>query len=385
MVGSSLPPRTGARVIDIIAEQTTRGPDAVAVSVDDRSLSYRDLLRRVDRLAEDPRPCSAGPTYSAEWVVALLAALASKVTDGPDRLSHVIGMREAIGIGPDDRVLVIAPSDEMAVRECLAALTAGAELVLPSTPDGIRSQVERYQPTVVFALGREVSALAGVEEPGLRVVCVDTEPPRPVPMAGTLLFLPLAPAGTVWRVEDGRWLGAPLCGVRLDVRDRFGLALPAGLPGELLLDGSPTGVLVRRVRPDALQWLGPVVPDQLDPALQDTPYVAPRNEVEQVIATIWGELVDVERIGVHDNFFQVGGHSLLAMQVITRLTAVFQVEVPVRALFEEPTVAGLAECIAGLERRPGQASQIARIWQHVRTGETGEPAMAATRGAADVR
>jgi acyl carrier protein len=71
-------------------------------------------------------------------------------------------------------------------------------------------------------------------------------------------------------------------------------------------------------------------------------YVAARTPVEELLAAIWCEVLGVEQVGVHDNFFHLGGHSLLATQVSSRLRETFQVELPLRALFEYPSVAGLA-------------------------------------------
>jgi len=71
-------------------------------------------------------------------------------------------------------------------------------------------------------------------------------------------------------------------------------------------------------------------------------YVAPRNVSEQVLASIWCELLKLDRVGIHDNFFELGGHSLLAMRVATRIRDAFQLELPLRTLFEAPVLADLA-------------------------------------------
>ncbi len=71
-------------------------------------------------------------------------------------------------------------------------------------------------------------------------------------------------------------------------------------------------------------------------------YVAPRDEAEEKVAGAWAAVLGVERVGALDHFFDLGGHSLLATQVASRLRDAFGVEVPVRLLFDAPTVAGLA-------------------------------------------
>jgi acyl transferase domain-containing protein/acyl carrier protein len=70
-------------------------------------------------------------------------------------------------------------------------------------------------------------------------------------------------------------------------------------------------------------------------------YVAPGNETEQKIAKIWEKLLGVSNPGIHDNFFELGGHSLVAIQLISRLREAFGVELPLRIVFENPTIAGL--------------------------------------------
>jgi len=79
-------------------------------------------------------------------------------------------------------------------------------------------------------------------------------------------------------------------------------------------------------------------------------YLAPRGPVEELIAGIWSELLGIDRVGSEDSFFELGGHSLLATQLVSRLRRVFGVDLPVRQLFEAPTLARLAERVQAAGR-----------------------------------
>ncbi|HEX8694827.1 MAG TPA: beta-ketoacyl synthase N-terminal-like domain-containing protein [Longimicrobium sp.] len=80
------------------------------------------------------------------------------------------------------------------------------------------------------------------------------------------------------------------------------------------------------------------------PAL-DSDYHAPAGAAEEILVDAWRELLGIAEIGVHDDFFQLGGHSLLGMQLISRVRETFGVELPLRAIFHAPTVAGMAALI----------------------------------------
>ncbi len=79
------------------------------------------------------------------------------------------------------------------------------------------------------------------------------------------------------------------------------------------------------------------------PQAQAAEFIAPRNDVEEKVAKIWCDVMGRERIGVTENFFELGGHSLLATQIMSRISKTFSVELPLRVIFEAPTVAGVAK------------------------------------------
>jgi amino acid adenylation domain-containing protein len=96
------------------------------------------------------------------------------------------------------------------------------------------------------------------------------------------------------------------------------------------------------------------VPDRSRSELEKA-FVAPRTPVEQTLADIWREVLKLERVGIHDNFFDLGGHSLKATQVVSRVCEALQANVPLRALFEAPTIEELANMI--MEKRVARASE----------------------------
>ena len=82
-----------------------------------------------------------------------------------------------------------------------------------------------------------------------------------------------------------------------------------------------------------------------DRSLLENKFIAPRTPHEKEIARIWGEVMSLENPGIHDNFFELGGHSLLATRVISRINFTFGIQLPLRELFESPTIAGLAQSL----------------------------------------
>ena len=177
---------------------------------------------------------------------------------------------------------------------------------------------------------------------------------EPGEIAATLAEHPGVGDGIVVAREDGpgdRRLVAyivPAVGASPPGTDELRGFLQARLPGHMIpsafvvLDAmplTPSGKVDRRALP---------APEHTRAGLEDL--VTPRTPVEEAIAEIWIALLKLERVGVHDNFFALGGHSLLAAQLVARLRAAFGLDLPLRALFETPTVAGLAERIEATSR-----------------------------------
>ncbi|HEX2094684.1 MAG TPA: amino acid adenylation domain-containing protein, partial [Longimicrobiaceae bacterium] len=148
--------------------------------------------------------------------------------------------------------------------------------------------------------------------------------------------------------------GDPLPGLRQ--------ALRAELP-EYMVPGAFVALDALPVTPNGKVDLRALpAPDGLHGGARE--YVAPRTALEEVLAAMWAEVIGVERVGMRDNFFEVGGHSLLAARVVARIR-VLKVEVPVRALFEAPTVEELAQYITKQEPVPGRTEMIAGILRKV--------------------
>ncbi|HYG65055.1 MAG TPA: amino acid adenylation domain-containing protein, partial [Thermoanaerobaculia bacterium] len=164
-------------------------------------------------------------------------------------------------------------------------------------------------------------------------------------------------------------------------------APPESRPWSAYTNDPLRGQLARRLAPELRAFLGTRLPDYMLPAafvpLEAMPltpngkldhralarlglaadlsqgadrYAAPRTPTEERLAAIWADLLKVPRVGAEDDFFTLGGHSLLATQAVSRVRDAFGVELPLRALFEAPTVAGLAAVIdSAREADPGLA------------------------------
>ncbi|MEU0031497.1 amino acid adenylation domain-containing protein, partial [Streptomyces sp. NPDC006335] len=160
----------------------------------------------------------------------------------------------------------------------------------------------------------------------------------------------VAPAGDGTRSRLAAYLlpAGPGAGIpsAADLREYLrgklpGFMIPASYTELSALPLTPAGKTDRSALPDP-------GPDR--PGL-DSPYVAPATPTEDLLAEILSEVLGVRPIGALDDFFELGGHSLLAMQVISRVRAVFEVELPLAVLFDQPTVRGLAAAVEGPSAR----------------------------------
>ncbi|MDS0137100.1 MULTISPECIES: amino acid adenylation domain-containing protein [unclassified Amycolatopsis] len=225
-------------------------------------------------------------------------------------------------------------SGELAAVAALAAGDAGTALSSLEQragvdPESLHDLGERH--------GYRVYATVTADEGALEVVFTTGSPQRVY--RGRPTRVPLEALGN--HPAGQRDTNALVTAMRAHVRDRLPqYMVPSAL---VLLDRLPllaSGKLDRRALPS---------PDQQ----AATTGRAPRTPVEEVLCGLFAEVLDTASIGVDDDFFALGGHSLMATRLVARLRAVFGVELQVRSVFETPTVAGLAALLAGADA--GQA------------------------------
>jgi hypothetical protein len=167
-----------------------------------------------------------------------------------------------------------------------------------------------------------------------------------------------------------RWLAVNWDGWRFDgTQDPSSIGSSSGAAAfaRITQANLPARVLVaaQALEPRLGQWINPGARETTAEARvsrrASTSATPPTNEVEQVVLQAWVDLLGVENIGIDDDFFSLGGHSLLATQLVSRLRRALLLDVPLRAIFDGPTVRAIAAAIVAAEPSPGRAAAAARL------------------------
>jgi amino acid adenylation domain-containing protein len=250
------------------------------------------------------------------------------------------------GEAADLRVLCVPNARLASEVKALELLRASGG---PATAKELRETLRGEGPSGVdpeefWELGRELGYDAEVrwsESGGDNCFDVDFRRPGPAPRQSRNGAAHLTAEMDRYRP----WGNDPLCGKAVrslvpQLREYLKGKLPEPMVPSafVVLDAlplSPNGKIERKALP---------APDRALPEFEDT-YVAPQGAVEEEVAAVWAKVLGLERVGAQDNFFDLGGHSLLATQVLSHLQQAFPVNIPLRRLFEEPTVANLARVI----------------------------------------
>ena len=95
--------------------------------------------------------------------------------------------------------------------------------------------------------------------------------------------------------------------------------------------------------------------------INDEIYIAPRNAIERLLAAIWVAELGIKKVGVQDNFFNLGGHSLLIIRLKTRIDEIFQLQIPLRSFFEFPTVEEFTNNVLRKYQQPEKLERTAEI------------------------
>jgi len=104
------------------------------------------------------------------------------------------------------------------------------------------------------------------------------------------------------------------------------------------------------------------LPDpNIERAKSDEEFCGPRTSAEEMLASIWSEVLRIQQVGIHDSFFELGGESILAIRLISRINKDFDIELPVRALFEQPTIAELATLIVQHQAESADKEELLKL------------------------
>jgi amino acid adenylation domain-containing protein len=125
---------------------------------------------------------------------------------------------------------------------------------------------------------------------------------------------------------------------------------------------TPNGKINRRALP---------APEILRPEVEQR-YVAPRNDIEVALVDLWQAVLGINSIGVRDNFFDLGGHSLKATRLLSKVRSIFRTQLPLIVVFEATTIEALACALVEHEAKPGQTAKIAQVLQRIKSISSAE-------------
>ena len=94
-------------------------------------------------------------------------------------------------------------------------------------------------------------------------------------------------------------------------------------------------------------------------------YVAPQTVLQEVLLSVWTGILGIDKIGIEDDFFELGGDSVLATQIISRLRDMFRIDLPLIVLFDAPTIEKLAQFMIENETRPGLVEKTAVLLKRI--------------------
>jgi amino acid adenylation domain-containing protein/thioester reductase-like protein len=271
------------------------------------------------------------PRVDVEWLAwqadsLPLADIRRRLVEDRPEILAIRGIANA-RLGADVRLLewIRSGDDSALVEDVRSALPA---------PDAI-------DPEALWALGAELGYHAEVSAAGANPAEYDVVFTR---NGGTHAPVAVRPANRAHQagetLANNPLQNAMKRKLALELRQHVKTTLPAFMVPSafVVLDAMP---LSRNGKVDRDELPAPTGAS----AESDKSYVAARSDTERAIARVWADILGVDRVGVEDNFFDLGGHSLLTTQVIARVREAFGVNLPLSVLFEQPTVAGLGGVI----------------------------------------
>jgi amino acid adenylation domain-containing protein len=277
------------------------------------------------------------------------------------------GLRRLIAEESPERLLVRSVPD----ARVLAALR-GLELLTQESGLGTAGEIwqdaqgagaEGIEPEDLWKLAAELSYTAGIGWTGdapdgsFDVIFSRLAPGQTAPAEGAGPEVPVPDRPRPWSALANQ----PLQGrFARDLMPRLRSALAEQLPEHMVpstfmllqaMPVSPNGKLNRPALPAP----------EAERLAEDGAYVAPRTPVEAAIAEMWAEVLALPKVGVYDDFFKQGGHSLMATRIVSRLRERFGVELPLRVMFEARTLAELAEAVEELQLAQADSGDLDRL------------------------